>query len=306
MEQELVTAIITTHNRLVLLKRAIDSVFAQTYSNIELIVVDDASTDGTSEYCTQQPLRYIFIPKEESKGGNYARNQGIRAAKGKYIAFLDDDDYWLPTKIEKQVALIESKECELVHCGRKLEIIKGNKVTYRDLLPISSEYGDMHKKILQTICTTTTNILAKRKALFDVGLFDENLRFWQEYELTIRLAQRKPFYFVNEVLSVYRIDTSDKHRLTNKYEEWKDAVKYIHKKHAELYSKLNCVERFRVYLMILIDAIQRSKAAGLKKKSIFIYIKWFILSFPIRIFDRIARPFKCMKLKQSIDYHLLN
>lgn len=297
MFQELVTAIITTHNRLELLKRAIESVFAQTYNNIELIVVDDASTDGTSKYCTQQPLRYIFIPKEESKGGNYARNQGIRAAKGKYVAFLDDDDYWLPTKIEKQVALIESKDCELVHCGRKLEIVRGEGVTYRDLLPNPLEYGDMHKKILLTICTTTTNILVKRKALFEVGLFDENLRFWQEYELTIRLAQRKPFYFVNEVLSVYRINTSDKHRLTNKYEEWKDAVKYIHKKHAELYAKLNSIEKFRVYLMTIEDAIQRSKAAGLKKKSFFIYVRWFVLSFPLRVIDRIMKAFKGMSLK---------
>lgn len=297
MVQELVTAIITTHNRLELLKRAIESVFAQTYNNIELIVVDDASTDGTSKYCMQQPLRYIFIPKEESKGGNYARNQGVRAAKGKYVAFLDDDDYWLPTKIEKQVALIESKDCELVHCGRKLEIVNDDKVTYRDLLPNPLEYGDMHKKILLTICTTTTNILAKRKALFDVGLFDENLRFWQEYELTIRLAQRKPFYFVNEVLSVYRINTSDKHRLTNRYEEWKDAVKYIHEKHADLYAKLNWIERFRVYLMTLGDAIQRSRAAGFKKKSFFIYVRWFVLSFPLRVIDWIMKAFKGMSLK---------
>lgn len=297
MSQELVTAIITTHNRLNLLKRAIDSVFAQTYNNIELIVVDDASTDGTSKYCVQQPLQYIFISKEESKGGNYARNLGIRAAKGKYVAFLDDDDYWLPTKIEKQVALIESKDCELVHCGRKLEIVKGDKVIYRDLLPNPLDYGDMHKKILLTICTTTTNILAKRDALFEVGLFDENLRFWQEYELTIRLAQRKPFYFVNEVLSVYRINTSDKHRLTNKYEEWKDAVKYIHKKHAELYAKLNSIEKFRVYLMTMEDAIQRSKAAGLKKKSFFIYVRWSVLSFPLRVIDRIMKAFKGMSLK---------
>ena len=286
MFQELVTAIITTHNRLELLKRAIESVFAQTYNNIELIVVDDASTDGTSKYCTQQPLRYIFIPKEESKGGNYARNQGIRAAKGKYVAFLDDDDYWLPTKIEKQVALIESKDCELVHCGRKLEIVKGDKVIYRDLLPNPLDYGDMHKKILLTICTTTTNILAKRDALFEVGLFDENLRFWQEYELTIRLAQRKPFYFVNEVLSVYRIDTSDCHRLTNKYEKWKDAVRYIHKKHARLYGRLNSIERFRVKLLVMNDAALRCKSAGMKKYYS-LFACWYILSFPFRLFDKI-------------------
>lgn len=286
MFQELVTAIITTHNRLELLKRAIESVFAQTYNNIELIVVDDASTDGTSKYCVQQPLQYIFISKEESKGGNYARNLGIRAAKGKYVAFLDDDDYWLPTKIEKQVALIESKDCELVHCGRKLEIVKGDKVIYRDLLPNPLDYGDMHKKILLTICTTTTNILAKRDALFEVGLFDENLRFWQEYELTIRLAQRKPFYFVNEVLSVYRIDTSDCHRLTNKYEKWKDAVRYIHKKHARLYGRLNSIERFRVKLLVMNDAALRCKSAGMKKYYS-LFACWYILSFPFRLFDKI-------------------
>lgn len=77
---------------------------------------------------------------------------------------------------------------------------------FKDSLPETTYEGDMSRKILLTICCTTTNILAKRQALIDVGLFDESLRFWQEYELTIRMAQRKPFYFVNEVLSVYRID----------------------------------------------------------------------------------------------------
>ena len=185
---KLVTAIITTHNRLQLLRRAVDSVFAQSYKEIEVIVVDDASTDGTQEYCKSIPVKYIYIPKGESRGGNYARNQGIRAANGEYVAFLDDDDYWLPEKIEKQVALIERKDCELVHCGRRLEIVRDGKVTYRDALPNPLEYGDMHKKILLTICTTTTNILAKREALFAVGLFDENLRFWQEYVLTHRTS----------------------------------------------------------------------------------------------------------------------
>lgn len=210
MKNALVTAIITTHNRKKLLKRAVESVFKQTYANIELIVVDDASTDGTDEYCQALPLQYIYIPKEESKGGNYARNQGVKAAKGEYVAFLDDDDYWLPEKIKKQVALIEEKDCELVHCGRRLELVQSDgSVVYKDTQPNPFHYGDMKKKILLTICTTTTCILAKRRALFDVGLFDENLRFWQEYELTIRLAQRKPFYFVNEPLSVYRVDTKD-------------------------------------------------------------------------------------------------
>ena len=84
---KLVSAIITTNNRLELLKRAIESVRTQTYSNMECIVVDDASTDGTYEYCQGQPVRYLYIPPEESKGGNYARNRGIEMAQGEYVAF---------------------------------------------------------------------------------------------------------------------------------------------------------------------------------------------------------------------------
>lgn len=287
---KLVTALITTHNRLGLLKRAIEGVYAQTYENMELIVVDDASTDGTKEYCETLPLRYIYITKAESKGGNHARNLGIKAAKGEYVAFLDDDDYWLPTKIEKQVALIESKDCELVHCGKRLETVgKNGTITYRDTLPNPLHYGDMRRKILWVICTTTSNILAKRQALLEVGLFDENLRFWQEYELTIRMAQRKPFYFVNEPLSVYRVDTTDKHRLTNKYEEWKEAVRYIHRKHAALYSGLNLLERLRVRLLVMGDAIIRSKASGLKRKSFRLFMAWFVLSFPFRVVDKVRK-----------------
>lgn len=289
-----VTAIITTHNRLDLLKRAIESVYVQTYKNLELIVVDDASTDGTEDYCRTLPLRYIHIPKRESKGGNYARNLGIKSAKGEYVAFLDDDDYWLPTKIEKQVALIESKDCELVHCGRWLEIVgKEGEVTFKDRMPSPFHYGDMHKKILLTVCTTvTTNILANRQALIDVGMFDENLRFWQDYELTIRMAQRKPFYFVYEPLSVYRVDTRDKHRLTNKYEEWKEAVRYIHRKHAALYAKLNMIERIRVRLLVMGDAVGRCKSSGLKRKATQLYIAWLILSLPFRISRKIRKYIK--------------
>lgn len=266
---KLVTAIITTHNRKNLLKRAIDSVFKQTYTNIELIVVDDGSTDETSKICKDFPLQYIFIPKEESRGGNYARNLGIKAAKGDYIAFLDDDDYWLPTKIEKQVKLIESKDCELVYCGRKLEIVLGEKIIYRNLLPKPASYGDFKNNILFTICTTTSNILVKKEAIEEIGLFDENLKFWQEYELTIRLAQRKPFYFVNEPLCIYRINEKDNLRLTNKYKEWKDTAHYIYRKHASLYKRLNLYEKIKVKILYTREASNRAKRCNLIPQFIF-------------------------------------
>ena len=132
----LVSAVITTHNRKDLLKRAIDSVFTQTYQPIELIVVDDASDDGTrDEFGANAKFQYIYVPQRESKGGNYARNLGIKASKGKYCAFLDDDDYWLPTKIEKQVQLIEQRNCDLVYCGRRNELVGKSDVRYVDRPP---------------------------------------------------------------------------------------------------------------------------------------------------------------------------
>lgn len=264
MEKKLVSAIITTHNRKNLLCRAISSVFSQTYSPIELIVVDDHSDDETSTVCKDSRITYIYIPKEESKGGNYARNLGVKASNGEYCAFLDDDDYWLPTKIEKQVAIIEKNDCELVHCGCRKEYVEQVGTRYSEVLPHPLYSGDLSRRILYTICTTTSCILVKRKALFDIGLFDEDLKFWQEYELTIRLAQRKPFYFVDEALLVYRVDTQDKNRLTNKYYEWCKATKYIRQKHAVLYSKLNFKEQLKVKDLIWRDAVDRCKSSGLQ------------------------------------------
>ncbi len=258
----LVSAIITTHNRLGLLERAVKSVYEQTYSNIELIVVDDGSTDGTKEWCEYQEFDYIYIEPGKGKGGNYARNLGIKRAKGEYISFLDDDDYWREDKIEKQVTLIESRECELVHCGRTLEIIEGPNVKLANVLPTFDSSGDLSRSILWNICTTTSCILVRKDALFSIGLFDENLKFWQEYELTIRLAQRGSFYYVNEPLVIYRVDKSDASRLTNKFYEWKSAVKYIREKHHKLYCKLNFSDRIKAKVLYWTDAMIRAKAGG--------------------------------------------
>lgn len=261
---ELVSAIITTHNRKELLTRAIESVFNQTYQKIELIVVDDASDDGTGEVCKERNLKYIYIPQTESRGGNYARNLGIKASRGEYCAFLDDDDYWLPEKISKQVALIEEKKCDVVSCNRLNEFVSGKDTSIVEAKPMLKENGDISRKILYSICSTTSLMLIRREPLLAVGLFDEKLRFWQEYELSIRLAQLCPFYVVQEPLVVYRINKKDSNRLTNKYFEWKDSVKYIYYKHKALYSQLSFHEKLLVRRLYWKDAKLRTGAAGLK------------------------------------------
>ena len=291
MDTPKVTAIITTHNRKSLVGRAIESVLNQSYENIECIVVDDASSDGTEEVCRKYPIKYIYISQVESKGGNYARNVGIKEAQGKYVAFLDDDDYWLKEKISRQVALIEEKKCELVYSGACPEIVKeGNcEVRFDKYSPDFYKQGDMSRKILYGICCLNITILANRQALLDVGLFDENVRFWQEYELTIRLAQRMPFYFIPEPLAVFRVDINDKGRLTNKYFEWIKSVNYIYDKHAGLYKRLNFIERQRVKLAFVSDGMNRAKASKLMSEYYKYKLQLNTFFIPIRIYARIVR-----------------
>lgn len=264
---ELVSAIITTRNRHQLCQRAIGSVFTQTYPNLECIVVDDASDEGRyGVWDKDERIKYIFITKEESSGGNHARNVGIKAAKGKYVAFLDDDDYWIPNKIEKQVALIQKKKCDVVYGGMRAELVaKDGSVRYEDWAPHEGGEGDLSKKVLTKIYTTTSGLLVTKDALEKVGFFDEKLRYWQEYELVIRLAQISEIYAVHESVFVYRIDEHDSQRLTNKYRTWKDSVAYVHKKHRMLYRSLPYESQAIAMRMYHGEAYYRAKRGGERK-----------------------------------------
>lgn len=265
--REKVSAIITTRNRIELLKRAISSVFDQTYNNIECIVVSDNSTDDTNEYCSHlEGIVYIPIPEKESCGGNHARNVGLKAATGEYVAFLDDDDCWKPTKIEKQLNTALLTKCDYIYCGITLErIIDGNPY-YTDVLPSKEGKGNVSKLVLQEILTTTSSIFVKKELVIDAGLFDEKLGFWQEYELTIRLAQLTNFNYVNEPLTVYRLDAADPNRLTNKFHKWLDAVDYVYEKHRDLYSKLNRIEKIHAKRLFWYDAKSRCENAQISSR----------------------------------------
>lgn len=269
-----VSCIITTRNRLNLLKRAIESVLNQNYECKELIIVDDGSTDGTRQWCEQMvrdgELKYIPIPPGQSKGGNYARNLGINASSGEYIAFLDDDDEWLPEKISKQVEYLQNNpECVVVYGNTIIEEVDCNgNINYKPIITDSEYNGNVSIKILLAIFTTTSLIMTRRNAIIEVGMFDEKLKFWQEYELSIRLAQIGEFHCINEPLIRYRVNESDTNRLTNKYYEWRSAVRYIHKKHECLYKKLTYFELFKSKSVVWKDAANRSRVCGMKMTSI--------------------------------------
>lgn len=197
--QPLVSAIITTKNRSDLLPRAMESVLKQTYENIEIIVVDDGSTDKTpaviAEY--QKENSFILIRNKISVGACRARNQGIEKASGEFIAGLDDDDEWHPERISRLLenyddsfACITSND-KMVFSNRSIVWHKKEKVTLDDLL-FSNHVGNQ--------------VLVNKNRVSEVGGFDESLQAAQDYDLWIRLCEKfGPIKVVQKPLqNIYR------------------------------------------------------------------------------------------------------
>ena len=284
----LVSVIITTHNRLDLLKKAIDSVRNQSYKNFELIVVDDASIDGTKEYCEGQDFDYIYIPQEESKGGNHARNIGIKSAKGKYCAFLDDDDRWKESYLEKMVGLIEEKGCGMVYSGVTYEQYNGDDVQYEDI--VHGFDGDLSTIVLYCAFASTSCMMVNKELLNHIGMFDENLTAWQDYELVLRIAQETSIYFVREPLIYYRIVANDRICVSSNYSNWKQSYRYIYRKHKQLFHRLNDYERLLQKKFVWTHAMHKSSTSG-KRFANSLYRRLLRRNTPVFIKKNSSDPF---------------
>lgn len=200
--QPLISVIIPTHNRLSFLKRAIASVEEQTWAEIELIVVDDASNDDTAKYLrTLQPAvkKFHFCINEKSVGGAGARNIGIKESTGKFVAFLDDDDVWYKDKISRQFALFtQTPGCVAISCSYVHFSSFGHKKQINISLP---------NNLQDLLCYNTlggTSLLFTSKSMLDqLGGFDELLRSSQDWDLWIRLYQTGKIVAINEPLARY-------------------------------------------------------------------------------------------------------
>lgn len=194
----LVSVVIPTYNRPDLLTRAVDSVKNQTYSNIEIIVVDDASpidpTEGLSAYKDLHLFR-----NSENMGACYSRNLGLSKAKGEFINFLDDDDLLFPEKIEKQIDFFLTSKDErlgMVTCHAKDERSGEVKIKYNRVR------GNIYKQLLNRYAVSgTETMLFKTDIVRQAGGFDEGLESSQEYDLLIRLSEDHSIDFVDEVLT---------------------------------------------------------------------------------------------------------
>ncbi|HSR19164.1 MAG TPA: glycosyltransferase family 2 protein [Ignavibacteriaceae bacterium] len=202
VEYPFISVIIPTLNRGEFIKKNIDCVLSQTYQNFEIIVVDDGSEDNTKEIINSiedNRIKYIKHPK--NLGAAAARNTGIKAACGKWIAFLDSDDIWDKTKLEKQAKVIPelTDDYAVVHCGLQyVDYTSGNNLTKRMSI---GNINELVKKNLGIVPQTSTMVIRK-DALLAVGLFDENLPAHQEAELGLRIAQNYKFRLIEETLVI--------------------------------------------------------------------------------------------------------
>ncbi|MFW6015696.1 MAG: glycosyltransferase family 2 protein [bacterium] len=236
-----VSVIIPTHNRVNLLKNAVNSVLNQTYKKFELLIVDDASTDDTINYIKNiKDNRINFIRNEISKGGSGARNVGIKKAKGEYIAFLDDDDEWKKDKLQKQINLFkQDEEVGLVYTGAEI-IYTNYKLKYKNLPSIK---GNISEKILiKNYIGTTSSVIVKREILDETGYFDEELPALQDYDLWVRICQLTKIDCIEEPLINYynRDNMTQISDDTNKY---KIAIRKMEAKYNNLIKKLNKINK---------------------------------------------------------------
>lgn len=204
----LVSTIIPTRNRSNYVTEAVESVLAQTYPHIEIFLIDDGSTDGTGEAMKRFGDKIIYL-YQENKGVCAARNLALSKAQGKYIAFLDDDDIWLPEKIERDVEFLEKNDdYGFVFSGfcyfsddqdrmdERVSLKEGEETTYDYL------YGD-------NVIYSTSLVTMRKACLDEVGFFDESLIQSADYDMWLRIAKHYKFGFIPECLAKYRLHNTN-------------------------------------------------------------------------------------------------
>lgn len=205
----LVSVVIPTFNRAATIVRAVASVLQQTYRPIEVIVVDDGSTDGTAEVLKAYGSAIVYV-RQNNAGPAAARNRGIRASQGDMVAFLDSDDMWRATKLERQVAVLEragpAAPCCL--CDTLMKTPDGreqNSFTIARLWMKEPEglWLNPAAVLATRFVLFCQAALVRRAALLDCKGFDEQLWLMEDHDLALRLALRGPWAFVREPLAVW-------------------------------------------------------------------------------------------------------
>lgn len=239
----LVSAIIPTYNSGHHIVECVESVLSQTYPHIEIIVVDDGSTDGTQAilfpYVSQQKIRYLRQPNQ---GPAAARNLAIRNSNGDFIAFVDADDVWLPEKLERQLAIFRNRDnVGLVYSdgksiGEKWEMLTKTSRRMREYEKRKAELylrGQVYKGLLNSNFILTSSVVVRRNVLEKTGLFLEKMyarrfSYGEDFELWLRIARVSEIDFVPQELVERRLHVNQlTHDKRNGYRQLCSLYQYL-------------------------------------------------------------------------------
>jgi glycosyltransferase involved in cell wall biosynthesis len=199
--QPLVSVIMPTYNGSKYIAESIESALAQTYPSVELIVVDDGSTDDTTEVVRRYGDRVTLL-QQKNGGTAAARNFGIAHAHGELIALLDHDDLWLPNKLERQIPVFaESPRVGMVHTGARWFQTETHASTSEVIPALSLDYHDLLAWCLVSCCT----VMFTRKAFDEAGPFDASLLGTDDWDMWIRIAALYEVRGVTDILSEVRL-----------------------------------------------------------------------------------------------------
>ena len=209
MKNPLVSVIIPTYNRTNLIGGAIQSVLNQTFQDFEIIVIDDGSTDNTEETVNSfNNIKIRYISHSNNRGVSAARNTGIRASRGEYIALLDSDDEWLPGKLDKQIKVLQSESSEVGVVYSDLFYIDENGKNMNKLRN-PEKGGYIYEDLLSKNCMSPPSTLLIKKECFNrVGLFDNLLNAQEDWDMCIRIAKYYRFALIKIPLVKYRLHSN--------------------------------------------------------------------------------------------------
>ncbi len=197
-----VSIVIPTHNRADLLRSAIASVMEQSYKDWELIVIDDNSTDHTYKIVNCVNDRRVRYFRNTGKSGpSVARNIGMSKATGEYIAFLDDDDIWLPKKLEKQVAVLEKSTKKVCGIYSNRSLIDKNTGKIISKKPDVEKFsGSLLKQLIIKNPIHTSTFVFRKECISKIGYFDESMRYSEDRDFWIRLSMNWNIKYIDEPL----------------------------------------------------------------------------------------------------------
>lgn len=244
---KMVSCIVTTYKRPIeIVKRALDSVVHQTYQDIELIVVNDAPMEcALVEEIGKLLERYTvskqYIVHEKNKGACAARNTGIAHAKGEYLAFLDDDDEWLPEKLELQLQYMKDEDIALVYCSHYTISKVGSKRLIEEPLAKEGESKEAFEQLLkENFVGSTSYPLLRTEAVRAVGGFTEGLKASQDHDLWLRIAKSYSILYCRKPLvNLYYSEDAISRNIENSvqgYEYLLDKYEWFYKEHKDIWN----------------------------------------------------------------------